>query len=99
MVVFVSDVGVQRTNDLVFVPSPLAVGKGPASFVPAPPHQLLTLRAATWERLLPPEIYYPLHLNLIRHGREICGALKPKCEICPLQRACDYYNRVGEWAV
>lgn len=52
-----------------------------------------------WERLLPPETYYPLHLNLIRHGREICGALKPKCEICPLQRACDYYNRVEEWAV
>lgn len=51
-----------------------------------------------WERLLPPESYYPLHLNLIRHGREICGALKPKCEICPLQGVCDYYNRAGEWA-
>lgn len=52
-----------------------------------------------WERLLPAETFYPLHINLIRHGREICGALHPKCEICPLQQVCDYYNRVGAWAV
>ncbi|MCC6453436.1 MAG: endonuclease III [Caldilineaceae bacterium] len=51
-----------------------------------------------WERLLPPETYYALHLNLIRHGREICIARNPKCEICPLQRVCDYYSRAGEWA-
>jgi endonuclease-3 len=52
-----------------------------------------------WESALPPETFYPLHLNLIRHGREICGALRPKCEICPLQEVCDYANRTGEWAV
>jgi endonuclease-3 len=52
---------------------------------------------AIWESLLPPETYYPLHLNLIRHGREICQARNPKCEICPLQDLCDYYNRVGAW--
>lgn len=51
-----------------------------------------------WERLLPAETYYPLHLNLIRHGREICDARNPKCEICPLQTLCDYANDVGEWA-
>jgi endonuclease-3 len=51
-----------------------------------------------WERLLPGETFYPLHINLIRHGREICNALRPKCEICPLQQVCDYYNRRGEWA-
>jgi endonuclease-3 len=51
-----------------------------------------------WERLLPPETFYPLHINLIRHGRQICGALHPKCEICPLQPVCDYYNGQGEWA-
>ncbi len=53
---------------------------------------------AIWESLLPPQTYYPLHLNLIRHGREICQARLPKCEICPLQEACDYYNRSGAWA-
>lgn len=51
-----------------------------------------------WEGLLPPETYYPLHINLIRHGREICQARAPKCEICPLQAGCDYYNRSGAWA-
>jgi endonuclease-3 len=51
-----------------------------------------------WEKLLPPETYYPLHLNLIRHGREICVALHPRCEICPLQQVCDYYRREGAWA-
>ncbi len=50
-----------------------------------------------WERLLPAAIYYPLHINLIRHGREICIARNPRCEICPLQDVCDYYRRVGEW--
>jgi endonuclease-3 len=53
---------------------------------------------AIWESLLPPETYYPLHINLIRHGREICQARNPKCEICPLQSLCDYYNRSGAWA-
>lgn len=51
-----------------------------------------------WETLLPPETYYPLHLNLIRHGRTICDARAPQCEICPLQTICDYYNGTGAWA-
>lgn len=41
--------------------------------------------------LLPPETYYPAHLNLIRLGREICQARKPDCHLCPLQEICDYY--------
>lgn len=51
-----------------------------------------------WERLLPPATFYPLHIDLIRHGREICDARNPKCEICPLQSVCDYYQGLGEWA-
>lgn len=51
-----------------------------------------------WESLLPPETYYPLHLNLIKHGRQICQARVPKCEICPLQEVCDYYNRRRAWS-
>jgi len=42
--------------------------------------------------LFPPETYGPGHLNLIRLGREICLARKPKCEQCPLTDLCDYYN-------
>lgn len=33
--------------------------------------------------------------RLIFHGREICIARKPKCEICPLRQYCDYYNNVN----
>jgi endonuclease-3 len=39
-----------------------------------------------------PETYYPMHINLIRHGREICRARQPHCHICPLQEMCDYYR-------
>jgi endonuclease-3 len=44
------------------------------------------------EALGPPETYYPMHVNLIRHGREICRARAPQCHICPLQGWCDYYQ-------
>ncbi|MBL8097208.1 MAG: endonuclease III [Anaerolineales bacterium] len=40
------------------------------------------------EGLFVPEAYHDAHINLIRHGREICHARNPKCEICPLQRLC-----------
>ena len=43
-----------------------------------------------WEELAPPEWYYPLHLNLIRHGREVCHARRPECWHCPLQEMCRY---------
>ena len=43
------------------------------------------------EALLPPEAYYPAHLNIIRLGREICNARSPKCHLCPLTDLCNYY--------
>ncbi len=42
------------------------------------------------ERLVPPAWYYPLHLNLITHGRQVCAARHPRCERCILQTLCDY---------
>jgi endonuclease-3 len=42
------------------------------------------------EALLPPELYYPFHLNVILHGRTLCKAGRPDCEHCPLVRDCDY---------
>ena len=38
------------------------------------------------------ETFYPMHLNLIRHGREICRARNPKCAICPLQTDCNFFQ-------
>ncbi len=51
---------------------------------------------ALWESLVPPEDYYPLHLNLIRHGREVCIARAPRCEICVLRDVCDYGRSPGK---
>ena len=45
-----------------------------------------------FEGLLPPETYYAAHLNLIRHGREVCHARNPACERCGLRMLCDYYQ-------
>ncbi|MBN1265794.1 MAG: endonuclease III [Anaerolineales bacterium] len=42
--------------------------------------------------LFPPDTYYSAHLNIIRHGREICHARKPKCNDCFLQDLCIYYQ-------
>jgi len=44
------------------------------------------------EELLPQETYYPFHVNLIRHGRAICKAARPHCDICPIAQECDYLN-------
>jgi endonuclease-3 len=41
------------------------------------------------EAALPQETYYPFHLNVIRHGREVCAARKPRCEDCVLDDICD----------
>ncbi len=52
-------------------------------------HQLLAA-------LVPPRLYYRLHLNLIAHGRAICQARRPRCEACPLTDLCMYYTQVYE---
>jgi endonuclease-3 len=43
---------------------------------------------------MPPRTYYDFHLNLIRHGREVCQARRPRCERCVLRDLCDYYQQV-----
>ena len=40
-----------------------------------------------------PDTYYPFHINLIRHGREVCIARSPRCERCPLQDLCNYFQK------
>jgi endonuclease-3 len=46
------------------------------------------------EELLPPEIYFTFHLNLIAHGREVCKSQRPRCATCILQEHCDYYQTI-----
>jgi endonuclease-3 len=45
------------------------------------------------EAVFPPETYYAAHLNLIRLGREICGARKPLCPKCPINKLCEYKDK------
>jgi endonuclease-3 len=42
------------------------------------------------EKLVPPKKHYSLHVNLIKHGRQICRPQNPKCEKCSLIEHCDY---------
>ncbi len=46
-----------------------------------------------WEDLVLPEWYYPLHLNLIRHGRQVCHAQRPACGVCVLEDICNYSQK------
>ena len=48
------------------------------------------------EKLLPVAIYYPFHINLIVHGRQVCKSQQPRCEVCILQEHCDYFRTVTE---
>lgn len=45
---------------------------------------------ALLEEMLPPQIYYEFHLNLIAHGRKVCRARQPLCALCVLREQCDY---------
>lgn len=45
------------------------------------------------EEIVVEDDYYPFHINLIKHGREVCMARNPRCAICPLQDLCDYYQQ------
>src|SRR5262249_8408117 len=42
------------------------------------------------EAALDPRQYYAFHVHVIRLGREICKAARPRCEICPLRERCAY---------
>jgi len=42
------------------------------------------------ESLLPQEMFYSAHLNLIRLGREVCHPRKPDCPNCPVRRSCEF---------
>lgn len=41
---------------------------------------------------LPKYKYHLMHHLLITHGREICSAQSPKCELCSLKDICKYYK-------
>ncbi len=48
-----------------------------------------------FERIVPAEWAYPLHVNLIRHGRRVCHAQRPDCAHCSLRLECAYYQALA----
>lgn len=48
---------------------------------------------AALEEATPPELKMPLHVMMIRHGREVCAARNPRCQDCPLKADCHTRKR------
>ena len=46
-------------------------------------------------KYLPKEVVAVAHHWLILHGRYICVARSPKCEVCPLTHFCKYFERLN----
>jgi endonuclease-3 len=46
---------------------------------------------AELEAIVEPDLRHSFHIYLIRHGREVCKAQRPLCEVCPVSRWCVYY--------
>ncbi|QLJ53077.1 MAG: Endonuclease III [Candidatus Fermentimicrarchaeum limneticum] len=59
----------------------------PAGMSPEKAHELMN-------RMVPDEEKKSLHMNFILHGRKICTARNPKCNLCVLNRLCDYYRNL-----
>jgi endonuclease-3 len=45
-------------------------------------------------KFIPKDLVHIAHHWLILHGRYVCVARSPKCDICGLKPACNYYNKV-----
>ncbi len=46
--------------------------------------------------IIPKEKSFSLHVNFLKLGRAICIARKPRCEQCPINSFCDYYQSVRQ---
>jgi DNA (cytosine-5)-methyltransferase 1 len=42
--------------------------------------------------LIPPNLRYSLHVNLVEHGRTVCRSPRPLCEKCELRNLCRYHR-------
>lgn len=57
-----------------------------------PPKTTMDRAHDIFDAMLKPDQMLPLHLGLIRHGREVCLAARPRCHLCVLSELCP---RVG----
>jgi len=59
------------------------LGLVPEKTTPDKAHDIL-------ESSLDPDLVYPLHIMLIKHGRRLCRAQRPLCPECPLLDGCPH---------
>jgi endonuclease-3 len=45
----------------------------------------------TLGKMVPQDRVYSFHINMVTHGRRVCKAGRPLCEICVLREDCDYF--------
>lgn len=43
--------------------------------------------------LIPPNLRYSLHVNLVQHGRAVCRSTRPHCAECDLRNFCSHYRK------
>lgn len=48
-------------------------------------------------KVLPPDppFLYEIHVNLLRHGQQVCSWTAPKCGVCVLRERCDAFKVSG----
>lgn len=44
-------------------------------------------------KIIPKEFYKDVNHILVWHGRKTCDSRKPKCEECPINKHCNYFNK------
>ena len=44
------------------------------------------------ELLIPPKDRWIVNLGLVKFGKEVCITRKPRCNICPLNKMCCFYE-------
>jgi endonuclease III len=45
--------------------------------------------------LIPPNLRYSLHVNLVAHGRATCKSVRPACGECEVRRFCTTFEDRG----
>jgi endonuclease-3 len=46
------------------------------------------------QAMIPDEMVYSMHVNLVTHGRRMCKARNPACDVCPLLEMCSFGQRM-----
>ena len=52
----------------------------------------MCIRDSLYLAMLEADQIYEAHVNLIHHGRVICHARRPECEICPVRTRCRFVD-------